>query len=194
VLAALGNALVLAPIWALGPLVAKRSLGGAGAWALIVTSFGIGAIVGSATVLRLKPRRPLLVGWTTLSAFIVPPALLAVPTPAIAVAAGTFAAGFALSLANTLFETTLQQHVPAQALARAMSFVWLLALALQPIGFSLVGPISSLVGVSATLAGAAVIELVLIAIALSVPSIRTVERLEAEPEPPLAPAEAPPLT
>jgi len=43
----------------LGAYVAKRSLGGAGAWALITSAFGAGSIVGGLLVLHLRPRRPL---------------------------------------------------------------------------------------------------------------------------------------
>jgi MFS family permease len=119
---ALGNAIILAPFFVLGPVVAKRSLHGPASWAAIVAAFGIGAVCGSFVALRIKPRRPLLVGWTALTAFTLPSALLAVPSPTAAIAAGAFLAGLSLNLANTFFETTLQQYVPAAAsLARRRS-------------------------------------------------------------------------
>jgi MFS family permease len=175
---ALGNAIVLAPIFVLGPVVAKRSLDGATSWAAIATAFGIGSVLGSFVALRLRPRRPLLVGWTALSAFALPAALLAIPAPTAAIATGTLLAGMSLALANTFFETTLQQRVPPAALSRATSFVWLLALALRPVGFAAVGPVSSAVGLRATLVAAAVWEVVACAIAISIPSVRRLERLD----------------
>jgi hypothetical protein len=42
----------------LGPLVAKQSLGGAGAWATILACRDIGQICGGITALRARPRRP----------------------------------------------------------------------------------------------------------------------------------------
>ncbi len=44
----------------LGPVIAKSELGGAGPWAAILTSFGVGAVLGSVTAIRLRPRRPLV--------------------------------------------------------------------------------------------------------------------------------------
>ncbi|MDQ5820990.1 MAG: MFS transporter [Actinomycetota bacterium] len=172
VFSALGNAATLAPIFVLGPLVASRSLDGAKSWAIISAGFGLGAIAGGAIALRFKPARPLVVGWTLLALFGVPAALLAVPAPTVAIAGGAFLAGLALNVANTLFETALQQHVPQAALSRASSFSWMLALLLQPIGFALVGPVSDAVGIRATLIGAAVWALLSSCIVLSVPGVR----------------------
>src|SRR5204862_4264037 len=47
-----------APFFVLGPYIAKHSLGGAGAWATVVTGEGIGALAGGLAGLRLQPRRP----------------------------------------------------------------------------------------------------------------------------------------
>ena len=52
---------VVAPFQVLGPLVSKEPLGGAAAWALILTAFALGAVVGGAIALRWRPARPLLV-------------------------------------------------------------------------------------------------------------------------------------
>ena len=103
------------------------------------------------------------------------------PSPTAAVAAATFLAGLSLNLANTFLETTLQQYVPAAALSRATSFVWLLALALQPVGFALAGPVSGAVGLRAMLVAGAVFAVVQCTIAISIPSIRRLERLAAGP-------------
>ncbi len=62
-LAALANVLLLAPMLVLGPAVAKRYLGGAGAWALIVAAFGLGSIAGGSSSNR----------WGTPSSACLPP-------------------------------------------------------------------------------------------------------------------------
>jgi MFS family permease len=49
----------LGAYYAVGPVVAKQYLGGAGAWAAILTVGGIGSAVGGLAVIRLRPRRPL---------------------------------------------------------------------------------------------------------------------------------------
>lgn len=177
VFSALGNAATVAPIFVLGPLVAKRSLGGPGAWAVIAAGFGVGAVLGGAAALRIRPERPLVAGWSLLSLFALPAALLAVPAPTLVIAAGALAAGVALNVANTLFETALQQHVPAAATSRASSFSWMLAMLLQPIGFAVVGPVSDAIGIRTTLFAAAVWALAASGIVLAVPGVRDLRRL-----------------
>jgi MFS family permease len=185
---ALGNAITLAPIWVLGPLIAKESLSGARSWAAITALFGAGAIVGSIGALRFKPERPLFVAWSLLALFALPPAMLAIPAPTAIIAASAFLAGISLNFANTLFETVLQQEVPSSAISRATSFTWGLALVLQPIGFAAVGPIADAVGMRATLIGAGAWELVACAIVLSVPGVRDLRRVrdvELDPDAPV---------
>ena len=45
----------------LGPYVAKQSMGGAGAWATVVTGEAIGALAGGLVALRYQPNRSLIV-------------------------------------------------------------------------------------------------------------------------------------
>jgi len=182
---AFGNFAVLAPIWALGPLVAEESLGGAAAWAAIVTAFGVGSVVAGAVAIRFKPERPLLIGVSALVLIAFPPALLAVPAPTPVIAAGAFAAGFGLILFNTLFETAVQQHVPAEALSRVSSIDWMLSLGLYPIGLAVAGSVAEVIGVGATLAASAIWALIWTPVVLAVPSVRNLRRrdgpLEVDP-------------
>ena len=187
---ALANAITLAPTWVLGPLIAKESLSGARSWAAISALFGAGAITGSVAALRFKPRRPLFVGWSLLTLLALPPAMLAIPASTAIIAISTFLGGISLNFANTLFETVLQQEVPSSAISRATSFTWGLALALQPIGFALVGPLADAVGMRAVLVGAAVWELLACAIVLSVPGVRDLRRVREIELDPDAPADA----
>ncbi len=55
----LGNVLFMF-LQVLGPAVAKDRLGGAGAWAAILTAGGLGAIAGGVAVLHHRPSRPLV--------------------------------------------------------------------------------------------------------------------------------------
>ena len=169
---ALGNFATLSPMLALGPLVAERSLGGATAWATIVTALGIGSVLGGVALLRGRPRYPLRIGVTLLGLLSLPPALLAIPAPTLAIAAGAVASSFGLNVFNTLFETTVQQRVPADALSRVASIDWMLSLGLQPLGFALAGPAAALFGIRATLTASAVWNVVSTAIVLSLPSVR----------------------
>jgi MFS family permease len=165
-----------------GAYVAKRDLGGAGAWALIATAFGVGAVAGGIVVLRLKPRHPLKVACVGFGLFALPPALLALGLPATVVAAGALFGGLAGAVGNTLWETTLQQHIPRRALSRVSAYDWLLSLGLAPIGQVLVGPIVAATSVDATLWGAVAIFLAGMVGTLSVRQVRELGNGEVAPQ------------
>jgi MFS family permease len=169
--AALGN-MLFAAYMVLGPLVADRELGGAGAWALIASAFGVGSLAGGVVVLRLEPSRPILVATLSVSLFTLPLAFLAVPTPAAVTAVAGLVAGAGLMVANNLWETTTQRHVPAEKLSRVSSYDWFGSLAMQPVGMLIWGPIAATVGVSSALWLAFAIHLASILVLLAVREIR----------------------
>jgi MFS family permease len=181
--AVLANMIVIAPFFVLGPVISKRELGGAGAWALIVASFGVGSVAGDLTALVFKPRRPLLVGCLLITTFAIPLCLLAIPAPSLAIAAGSLLAAFGLNLFNTFFITTMQEQVPPAALSRVTSYDWVASVAFLPLGFALVGPLTQLVGESELLYAAAAFQVVAAAVMVSLPSVRDVRRREAGPSP-----------
>jgi hypothetical protein len=131
-------------------------------------------------LLKLRPRRPLLVGVPPLMLLATPLLLLATSDLTTVVAAGAMAGGFGLTLFNTLFETTVQQHVPPAALSRVASIDWMLSQGLQPVGYALVGPVTSTFGLQAPLVGAALWVIATTLIVLGVPSVRTLERRDAD--------------
>jgi hypothetical protein len=176
--AALGNGLVAAPWDVLGPVVAKRELGGAGAWGAIGSVGGAGAFVGGLLVLSWRPRRPLLVAVAGLLVFPVPLAVLAAHGPLGVLLASSFVRGVALAGFAVLWETTLQREVPAAALSRVSAYDWLGSIALIPAGNALAGVLATRVGVSPTLWGAFAVGMVLESSPLLVPSVR---RLRSPP-------------
>jgi MFS family permease len=176
VYSAVGNAAILAPVWTLGPLVAEESLNGASSWAAIVTCFGLGSVLGGLAVIRLKPERPVFAGVAALSLLALPPALLAFPAETAVIAGGALFAGFGLIFFNTLFETAVQEHVPAAALSRVASIDWMLSLALYPIGLAGAGFVADQIGTGPTLAIAAIWAVASTAVVLMVPSVREVRR------------------
>jgi MFS family permease len=155
----------------LGPKVAKDSLGGVGAWALMSSVDGIGMLIGGVGAMRLRPRRPLVAASTTL--LVVPAllALLALEAPLAVLAVVSLAAGFATTLFNALWETALQRGVPPHALSRVTAYDWFGSLALNPVGYAVIGPIAVAVGLHATLWACAAAVLATIAAPLFVPSV-----------------------
>lgn len=143
--------LAVAPVWVLGPFVAARSLGGASAWGLVGTCAAIGSVLGGVLALRLKPRRPLLVGYVALTAMALEPAALAKPFPLYVVVLTALVGICTLSLANALWQTALQTHIPAARLSRVSAYDWLGSLIFSPIGYAVAGPLAEAIGTRATL-------------------------------------------
>jgi predicted MFS family arabinose efflux permease len=167
-----------AAFFILGPVIAEARLGGAEAWGLILTGGAIGGVTGGLLALRLRPGRPLLVGFAVMSLVALQPLSLIGPAPVLLIA-GAMLLGFGVGeLTNTWWFTLLQQHVPAQARSRVSSYDSLVSFIFQPIGFLAVGPISQAIGFTATLVGAAsLLLLTWIAVTL-LPSVRHVSWVE----------------
>ena len=166
------NLLAYAPFMVLGAVIADRTLGGATAWGLILAAQGGGSIVGGLAVLRARPRRPLVVATLGTFTFAGPLALLALQAPSGAIAAAAAVSGVGLAVFGTLWDTALQQHVPAAVLSRVSAYDWLGSVALVPLGYALAGPLSSAIGITTTMWLAAGWTVAGSAVALAVPSVR----------------------
>ena len=182
--AAIANVAMLAPFYVIGPAVAKRFLGGVGSWALIVACFGVGLVAGGLISLTLRPRRPMLVGLGATILNVPVLVLLAVHAPAVVTAVFAIPAGATLTFLNTVWETTLQKHVPARLLSRVVAYDWFAALVFQPLGYVVAGLVAAhLLGLSGTLWLGAAVGTISTIVIVSLPSIRT---LESEPTPSIA--------
>jgi MFS family permease len=167
--------LVLAATWI------KNGHGGAGAWTAILVVSAAGALIGGATVLRVRPRRPLLAACLVVVPNALPLVFLALRFPWETLVAAALVTGFGNMVFNTLWETTLQQHIPAASLSRVSAYDWFGSLLCQPIGFALAGVVAGAIGMGSTLWIAAAVTTASIAATLAAPSVRHLERLD-EPE------------
>jgi MFS family permease len=166
--------LAVAAVFVLGPFVAEDSLGGASSWGLIVASAGAGSLLGGVLALRLRPRRPLAVGFLATGLCALEPALLARPSPTatIALAAALGFGGAAFS--DALWFTVLQERIPRGAISRVSAYDWMGSIAFKPIGYALVGPLVAGLGTSSTLILSAVLLAASSAAIAAVPSVRRV--------------------
>jgi hypothetical protein len=165
--------LLVAPFYVLGPLVAKRELGGAAAWAGILAARGAGEVLGAVVSLRVRPARPLLVAVLACGLGFLPTMLLAAGASAVLIGAAAVLSGGGVMLFNTLWETTIQSQIPPAALSRVSAYDWFGSLTFQPLGFALAGPIAGELGIATTLWAAALLEVSLIASLLLVRDVRT---------------------
>lgn len=176
-----------APVFVLGPYIAKHSLGGAGAWGTIVAAEGVGALAGGLIALRLRPSRP----WTTVCTFFTITAaqslLLAAHAPVAAIAAAAFVSGFGFSFGSVIYESGVQRAVAPEKLSRVSAYSWMCSMAFLPAGYALAGPIGTAVGIGAYLVAGAVWIVVTTVLVLAVPSVRDF-RLRADEDVSAAPA------
>jgi MFS family permease len=184
---------VLVMVWqaahlVLGPVVAKRELGGPAAWTAVLTGESLGLIVGVLIALRLRPRRPIL--FVTLLTFSAAPPylLLGWSAPLWAVVASAFVLGLCFDLFTVIWQTTMQREVPRAALSRVSSYDALGSLMLGPLGLLLAGPAAETVGPHRALVGCALVMVATTGFALCFPGVR---RLRAPASTEVPPALAP---
>ena len=158
----------------LGPTVALEHFGGAAGWGTIIAIEGLGAVVGGLLALRLKVNRPLVIG----ELVVVPSGFLlfglAAPLPLFAVAAIGFLVGVGFALGETLYVTAFQRNIPEHALSRISSYDWFGSVALNPIGYALIGPVAAAIGTRETLVIAGVLNVLVCLSVLLVPSVRAI--------------------
>jgi MFS family permease len=172
VIAGLGN--VVWAAWSvLGPVVADRELGGAAAWGTILAAMGVGALIGAVVAIRVRPRRPMVLVAVTFAGFAVAPALLAAGASTAVVAAGALFAGNGMMLGNSVWESTLQRHVPQESLSRVAAYDWFGSIAFQPLGMAIWGPIAALIGIDTSLWVASGAILLLTVATLAIAEVRT---------------------
>ena len=186
--------LAIASFYVLGPVVADDELGGASAWGLILAGTGVGSIVGGAWALRFRPKRPLLAGYALCLCTAVQPLALVRPLPTLAIAAATAVGVTAVTVSNVLWITSLQEHVPREAISRVSAYEWVGSSVVMPLGYALAGPLAELLGFDVTLWIAAAILFSSTLVVLALPSVRAVRRATTATEPPVVPAGSPPVT
>ncbi|GAB2718372.1 MFS transporter [Kitasatospora kifunensis] len=173
-----GAAAVLAT---LGPLIAVRRLGGDGAWIAVLEAGAVGLTVGSLLAGRLTPRRPVLIGNLALAGYAIPLLLLALGAPLPLLVAGYAVAMGALGFLNPVWQTAVQQHIPAHVLARVSSYDWLLSLAAMPVGYALAPMAAKAWGASVPLVIAAVLVGGTCLATTAFPGVRRLTTTVAEP-------------
>jgi MFS family permease len=170
------HALVLPSVFALGPVLADDRLGGAGAWAAITATFGAGAVIGQLILLRWRPRRALLASASCLLVASCQAAILGSGLPLAAIAALEGVTGIAVTAYFTLWETSIQEHIPPQAVSRVGSYDLFIAVGLLPIGTAVSGPVSEAIGLQPTLIGMSALGITAGLLVLCVPAVRRLER------------------
>ncbi|MDG4831174.1 MFS transporter [Solwaraspora sp. WMMD1047] len=165
--AAVVNAALAGGLHVLGPVVADETIGRLG-WGLVLATETAGMVIGGIIALRLRIRRFLRFGVIcSLGDVLLLGALGLTPRLGVLLLCA-FVAGVAFEQLGVAWETTIQEHVPPEKLARVYSYDMLGSLVAVPIGQLAAGPLADAYGARATLVGAAVLcALALLGILLS---------------------------
>jgi MFS family permease len=170
------NAVVLAVIDVLGPLVAQAHWGGAKSWGLVLAAYSAGSVIGGISMIRLRPARMLLaatvavLGTPLLLFALVPP----LTVPLVAVAA--LLAGVCFQVFGVNWATTMQQEIPLTALSRVSAYDALGSIVLAPVGTAVAGPLADDFGTPPVLVVGGILVAVLTAAVLVVPEVRSLRR------------------
>jgi MFS family permease len=170
------HVVVLPSIYVLGPVLMEDELDGATSWAIITVAFGLGSIVADVLLLRWHPRFALRTAAAALVLASCQAVIIGSGLPILAIAAVEFCAAIGVSAFFTLWETSLQEHIPEGKLSRVSSYDYAASAGTMPIGMLVAAPVAEAVGIHTTLAGMSVIGVAAAIALLSVRAVRDLPR------------------
>lgn len=159
-----------------GPTAAEERLGGAGAWGLAMSAYGVGLVATGVLMTRWRPRRILLVGNWGVFLFGVPALALAAEVPLPLLVVAMFLSGVGVTVFGVNWMVALQQEIPAEMFSRVTAYDELGSYSLAPVGTALAGPAAVALGLSGALWTCAAACLVLSAVVLLDPQVRRLSR------------------
>ncbi len=165
------------------PSVARDEYGALSFYGVLSVAWGAGNVLGAVIGLRWRPRRPMRTGFLMCAGWPVFNVLFGLGAPRAVVLASAVAAGVGLAFFIVIWETSLAQRIPPEALSRVSSYDWMGSLALVPIGYLGAGLIARSVDpATVTLVGGIGL-FGLLALGLVPRETRELRRLEPETEP-----------
>ncbi|MET7645994.1 MFS transporter [Streptomyces sp. NPDC005426] len=150
---------------------------GSGSYGAMMAVNGAGSVLGGLLALRLRPRRPLTAGAVALTGVCVNLVVLGLGMPVFALGAGQFVAGAAFAFWLVMWSTTVQTHVPPEALNRLHAYDVAGSLLMLAAGRALAGPVADRVGAPELLLAGAVINMLAVGVLLAARPIRRLERI-----------------
>jgi hypothetical protein len=171
------NALHAAGWFTLGPTVADQTFGRQG-WGFVLAAETAGTVLAGVLLLRVRFRRPLLVGMLGVLAWSPLLLALAAEPPVLGLLVASFVAGASIELFGLGWDLSMQQHVPPHLLSRVYAYDALGSLVALPLGQLLAGPAAALLGTREALVLCSVSITVVGAAALAVPAVRRLERTD----------------
>ncbi|MFJ3707596.1 MFS transporter [Streptomyces sp. NPDC090053] len=177
----------------LGPQL-TRQLSGEATWGFVLSARGVGLLAASLLMYRLVVRHLLRLGQLTSALAALPLLVLGAHLDAPWLIAGAFVAGLGSSVTAVSWDTSLQEHVPAQVLSRVASYDDLLSYLAVPVGQLSVGPLAQAFGGFRVVAVAGVLSAAAAVLPLASTAVRRLPRARPDRAEPAAPATVPGTT
>ena len=170
------HVVVLPAIFVLGPVLAADELDGASSWAVVTAGFGAGSVLGDLLLLRWRPRFALRVAALMLVGASCQAAFIGSGLGTWGIAGLELLAGVCVTGTFTLWETSLQEHIPDHALSRVSSYDYLSSAGAIPLGNMLIGFVTAALGLHRTLLAMTVVGVAAAVAVASVPAVRRLPR------------------
>jgi MFS family permease len=147
------------PIEVLLPYVVRNDLhAGAGGYGAVLAATGIGAVAISLLLSQTGvPRRYLTFMYVTWGVATLPFLVYAFGTSLWQFATVAVLEGACMAAGGVVWGTLMSTRVPPELRGRVHSLDWFVSIGLTPVSFALTGPVSSAIGVEATLVVAAIV-------------------------------------
>ena len=171
------NAIHTGSIFTLGPAVAKETFGEQG-WGLVLSAESAGLLLMTVILLRVRLRRPLLVGMLGCAVFGVPMIVLGAQPHLLTMIVVMFVAGAGIEIFSMGWNLAMQENIEDSMLSRAYSYDALGSFVAMPVGQLAYGPLGEAFGYRDVLLWSGV---AYVAIALLVLTSRSVRNLERAP-------------
>ncbi|RKN39291.1 MFS transporter [Streptomyces hoynatensis] len=154
---------------------------GTSAFGLVMSSLGVGSVLGGIVAIRLRPRHPLRAGAFSMVLWTLMPlgVALGLPTPLVAGCYGVSGVGMAFWV--VMFHTSVQTHVPHEVLGRVHAYDAAGSLVMKPVGQAAAGPLAGAAGAVPLLYVSAGMALLTCALLLAIPAVRNLNRAEHRP-------------
>ena len=176
------NAIHVGAWFTLGPARAKDTIGEQG-WGFVLSAESAGLLVMTLVLLRVRLRRPLLLGMLGFSLFGVPMMALGTQPDLWLLIALAFVAGAGVEVFSMGWNLAMQENIDDDMLSRAYSYDALGSFVAMPVGQLLFGPLGDAFGFEAVLVASGLAAIVISLLTLLSRSVRTLDRPAVVPEP-----------
>ena len=176
------NAIHAGALMTLGPAVAKRTIGEQG-WGFVLSAESAGLLLMTVILLRVRLRRPLLMGMLGYTVFGIPMIVLGVQPHLLTLIIVAFIAGAGIEVFSIGWNLAMQENIEDHMLSRAYSYDALGSFVAMPIGQLAYGPLGEAFGYRDVLVFSGIAYAAISVLTLASRSVRNLERAPVETQP-----------